>query len=238
MVESTGSSIGAAGPRSVTLLALVVAVPPLLASPLMDALRPELAVRAWLRARGTVRPTDVNVVASHFVLPLEDAVAFVPGMLILWACRRRVNLLTSTSGHAWSDTLKAAAVTILVAASLHVLVDLPSGYIASPEAISRVSTWVKVKDVILNSLVPGIVEEYYYRRIMYGLLRPACGTRLTITITAVAFSACHQLELMPWAFVFGLFSGFVRERSRSVGPTMAIHSIWNGVAYADAWLLI
>lgn len=224
---------------SVALMALLVAVPPIMAAPLMAVFQPDIPVLAWLDAGRLVNRVESPVVAGHIVRPLEDLLAWAPGLLSMWAFgRKRQCQSTLSRTLALRLTLIAACMTVIVAGLLHAVFDLPTGEIARPEVIAKVSLRTKVIDVALNSFGPGILEEYYYREGMYVLLRQTFGARATVAATALAFAACHPVELVPWALVFGLFCGVIRERTKHVGPTMAIHTIWNAVAYADAWLLL
>lgn len=233
------SSAWATEHRSVALVALLVALPPILTAPLMQAVGLDLPVLAWLDANEVVSRTEAPVVAGHIVRPLEDFIAWAPGLVALWAYRRRSSWRSDP--HPPSPILSTAVagcLTLLVAGVLHVLFDLPTGEIARPEVIARVSMQTRLVDVAVNSFGPGILEEFYYRQAMFLLLRRTFAARYAIPATALAFAACHPLALIPWAFLFGLFCGVVRERYGHVGPTMAIHTLWNGVAYADAWLLL
>lgn len=79
-----------------------------------------------------------------------------------------------------------------------------------------------------------VVEELLYRGLGYGLLAPY-GAGLAIVVTGVLFAASHGLVygFLPLA-AFGLVLGWVRMRTESSYPPMALHSAFNGISLAVA----
>jgi membrane protease YdiL (CAAX protease family) len=87
--------------------------------------------------------------------------------------------------------------------------------------------------VVLAGFVP-IVEELLYRGLGYSLLA-GFGQWPAILIVGVAFAADHGLvRAFPALFVFGCALAWLRSRTDSVYPCIAIHAIFNGAALIAA----
>lgn len=83
-------------------------------------------------------------------------------------------------------------------------------------------------------LITPLAEELIFRGSLYGWLRGKLSASLAILITATLFALYHPLiYLWPTAFVFGLASGWVRERTNSLTPFLIIHML-NSIAMIAA----
>lgn len=81
--------------------------------------------------------------------------------------------------------------------------------------------------VISTVIVPGILEEFAFRGIVLGLLRPF-GDAFAIIASSAVFGILHgNFEQMPFAFLVGLVLGFIRVKSGSVAVPMAVHAANN-----------
>jgi uncharacterized protein len=78
---------------------------------------------------------------------------------------------------------------------------------------------------------PAVIEELYFRYLMFDALRMAMGTHAVVWITAVMFAACHiGVPLsMPVLFVLGLLLGYARWASGGVLLPMFLHFLHNTV---------
>lgn len=84
--------------------------------------------------------------------------------------------------------------------------------------------------VISTAIVPGILEEFAFRGIVTGILKPF-GEGFSIIACASLFALLHgNFEQIAFAFLVGLVLGFVRIRTGSLILCMAIHAINNFVA--------
>lgn len=82
-----------------------------------------------------------------------------------------------------------------------------------------------------------IVEELIYRGLGFALLRPY-GPTLAIVLTGLLFGLTHGLVLgLPVLAAFGVIVGWVRWRTGSSFPGMALHGTFNGVALVAALLV-
>lgn len=84
--------------------------------------------------------------------------------------------------------------------------------------------------VVLVSVMPALFEELAFRGVIQSNLENIFGPREALIIQAALFSVLHLSPLVfPSHFVMGLFFGWIRIRTRSLYPGMAIHAIWNGL---------
>lgn len=75
-----------------------------------------------------------------------------------------------------------------------------------------------------------LVEELMYRGLGFTLLAPY-GTWVAILVTGVLFGAAHGLLIgFPILSLFGILLGWVRSKTESVYPCIAIHAIFNATA--------
>jgi membrane protease YdiL (CAAX protease family) len=90
-----------------------------------------------------------------------------------------------------------------------------------------------VNGVIVCTLVP-FVEEMTFRGIGFYLLR-RFGTWFAIGATGLLFGLSHGLLVsLPVLVVFGCVVAWVRARTDSIFPGMAIHSVFNAIALVVA----
>lgn len=78
------------------------------------------------------------------------------------------------------------------------------------------------------------VEELTYRGLGISLLLP-WGSLPAIGVTGVLFGAAHGLLVaLPVLTIFGIVVGWLRVRTDSVYPGMALHAAFNGIALIAA----
>jgi len=87
-------------------------------------------------------------------------------------------------------------------------------------------------------LVP-IFEEVFFRGLLLGWLRKHLADGSAIAVSAALFGAMHGYPIvLPYAFVSGLFTGWVRVKTGSTLNTMVMHVLNNVVfLFAGLWLL-
>lgn len=75
-----------------------------------------------------------------------------------------------------------------------------------------------------------LAEELVFRGSLFGWLRDRLNPIAAIVITATLFALYHPLVyLWPMAFLFGLGSGWFRQRSGSLTPFLIVHMV-NSIA--------
>ncbi len=86
-----------------------------------------------------------------------------------------------------------------------------------------------VNFVVFAAVAP-VVEELMFRGLGYSLLQPL-GRLTAILWIGVAFGLAHGLlEGLPILIVFGAGLAYVRSRTDSVYPGIAIHAAFNAIA--------
>jgi len=91
------------------------------------------------------------------------------------------------------------------------------------------------------SLAP-LLEEVFFRGMLYPLMRRAFGLATAIVLTAAAFAAIHGAQLgYAWGpilsiFVVGLVFTVTRERTNSVAASFLMHCGYNSALFAALWV--
>jgi sodium transport system permease protein len=85
-------------------------------------------------------------------------------------------------------------------------------------------------------LLAGIAEELLFRGVLFGWLARHLRVWASIVVTAVLFTAEHGYYpvLLPLGLVFGLALGWLRARTGSVLPGVAIHILTDSMLFALA----
>jgi uncharacterized protein len=85
-------------------------------------------------------------------------------------------------------------------------------------------------NAILIVLVAPVVEELLFRGLGYSVLRPF-GRWTAIILVGVAFGLAHGLVYgLPILVLFGIGLAYLRDRTDSVYPGIALHASYNAVA--------
>jgi len=93
---------------------------------------------------------------------------------------------------------------------------------------SRVGAFVAFF-VVVTFLAP-VVEELTYRGLGFALLAPY-GVTVAILLTGVLFGLAHGLLIaLPVLTFFGIAVAWLRARTDSIYPPIALHSLFNGTA--------
>ena len=80
--------------------------------------------------------------------------------------------------------------------------------------------------VIVAGVAP-VVEEVTFRGLGFRLLE-RFGQPIAIGVSAFAFALAHGLvEAFPVIFAFGLGLGYLRSRTQSIYPCIALHAVFN-----------
>ncbi len=84
--------------------------------------------------------------------------------------------------------------------------------------------------VLASAFLPALVEEFAFRGVVMGLLRPF-GDGFAIVVSAVLFGLMHgNLVQAPFAVVVGLGLGYITVAARSMWPAIAAHFLNNLLA--------
>ncbi len=86
--------------------------------------------------------------------------------------------------------------------------------------------------LVTMALVPAVFEELCFRGFLFGALRTKLADDRTVIASAVLFGLFHEV-LIPGRLLvstlLGLILGWVRLRTRSILPCVALHATYNGV---------
>ena len=86
------------------------------------------------------------------------------------------------------------------------------------------------------AILPAIAEEFAFRGVVFRLLRPY-GKTLAIFGSAFVFGLMHgNVVQIPFAFVIGLFFGYVVAETESILPVMAMHFLNNGFSVLQEFM--
>jgi membrane protease YdiL (CAAX protease family) len=192
-----------------------------------------LALLAYAaRAGGGKPPKDAAYLYSTAASGLVQYAIIL--LVVLAITRPEWSLLALRRPTGWSRTLGAMVFVFLAVYAASAVVSAfgdpgreqgltPAGWDSSRAVPFAVNFFVFVA-------VAPFVEELTFRGLGYSLLEPL-GRLTAVLWVGVAFGLAHGLlEGLPILIVFGCGLAWLRERSGSVYPGMAVHATFNAVA--------
>jgi len=138
----------------------------------------------------------------------------------------------------WPTAWKVAGGALAATYAASIMEEIVLGHGAREQAVPQFWDPTRADAFVANAIaialfVP-VVEEMACRGLGFRLLE-AYGQRVAIVGSAVAFALAHGAVIdLPWVLVTGLGLGYVRSRSGSLYPCIALHTIVNGVAVVAA----
>lgn len=89
---------------------------------------------------------------------------------------------------------------------------------------------------IATAVTPAIVEEFAMRGILLTALRKY-GDAFAILISSVIFGLMHgNFEQIPFAFMLGIYLGFITVKTSSILPAMLLHFLNNALSVVMGYL--
>ena len=89
--------------------------------------------------------------------------------------------------------------------------------------------------IVIAGVAP-LVEEVTFRGLGYSLLSPRIGMWASVALTGALFAASHGLiRALPELIVLGCALAWLRARTESVLPGIAVHAAFNSVALASVF---
>jgi membrane protease YdiL (CAAX protease family) len=134
----------------------------------------------------------------------------------------------------WPAAVRIAGAALAATYATSFALEIVLGHGAREQAVPQFWDPTRADAFIANALaialfVP-IVEEAACRGLGFRLLE-SFGQPVAIVGSAVAFALAHGAVIdLPWVLVTGLGLGFLRSRSGSLYPCVALHAVVNGVA--------
>jgi membrane protease YdiL (CAAX protease family) len=100
----------------------------------------------------------------------------------------------------------------------------------TPDAWDSSKAGAYAANFVAVALVGPIVEELVYRGAGFTFFA-GFGNAVAVGVTAVAFGLGHGLLLaLPALVFFGLVTGVLRARTRSVYPSTIVHCVFNATS--------
>jgi membrane protease YdiL (CAAX protease family) len=161
-------------------------------------------------------------------------------LIILWIVRgpSRRDLLALRSPASW---WRAGGLSLAVIVAIYVLTVSTEPFLrAGEEQGLTPSSWdpdragAYAVNFAVIALVAPVVEELMYRGAGYSLLVPF-GQAVAIAVVGLTFGLVHGLvSALLVLTVFGAALAWLRARTGSVYPCIAVHSLFNSVALVVA----
>ena len=108
-----------------------------------------------------------------------------------------------------------------------------SAYNEASAALSDTSIWAFLATVIAAPLA----EEIIFRGLIQSRLSRVMPGWLAVVISALLFGLCHgQAVWIAYAFLLGLFFGWIALRSKSILPTIIAHVVFNAIGHFSVYL--
>ncbi len=78
------------------------------------------------------------------------------------------------------------------------------------------------------AFIPAIFEELAFRGLLQGRTSALFGNKMGVFIASITFGLAHGLSLgLPFHVGVGLYLGWLKLRSGSLYPSMALHFAYN-----------
>jgi membrane protease YdiL (CAAX protease family) len=187
-------------------------------------------------------------------LPLGVGALIVEGLFLiaLVPLRRRYGVHRADIGLRLSSGPRAVGLVIVALIATAVLSGIylaavhPSRPAGSFEGLGRHSAVVIAIACFASIIAAPFAEEIFFRGLLYGGLRNRLPVVPAALIVAVVFGLGHtQYPLLerPVMAIFGFIACLLYERTRSLLPSMGLHSLHNALAVtvalsAPAWLVL
>jgi CAAX protease family protein len=141
----------------------------------------------------------------------------------------------------WLATWAAFVVIYMAGSSVQIVEEIGKAVLKIGSLYGRLeeaSPGLITLAIIQPVFITPLAEELLFRGSLYGWLRRKLSANLTILITSILFALYHPLiYLWPVVFVFGLTSGWVRERTNSLTPFVIMHMLDSVFLIAAAYFI-
>ena len=98
------------------------------------------------------------------------------------------------------------------------------GYKSNPgSTITEYPIWLLLLNLVLTAVLPAICEETVHRGMIFNT-KMGKNYKWSILITSLLFGLLHMnIDQFFYAFIIGLFLGYITMNTRSIYPAMIIH---------------
>lgn len=123
-----------------------------------------------------------------------------------------------------------ALLVVLLAKFLNPLI----GYepLSYHEIYQRFTPNMYIWGLLFVSVVPGFIEEFLFRGILFNHLLKLTSARSAILITAILFAFLHfAFFSLLWLSLIGLYLGYLRHRYQTIWYCIFFHTLYNGSVF-------
>lgn len=181
---------------------------------------------------------------TRVVVGSQAAAYFVVVLFMLWLVRSRTEESFSRAIR-WNWPGNRALAYLVSGSALAIVVETLSRYLPIPKSIPMDQYFNDTASAYLMAafgmtLAP-LVEELFFRGMLYPVIRRAWGLTLALVLTAAAFAAIHGAQLgYAWGpilsiFIVGLTFTTVRARTASVARSFLMHVGYNTTLFTLLW---
>lgn len=104
---------------------------------------------------------------------------------------------------------------------------------------SSLRTSMPVLDVLSVVCIGPVIEELLFRGLIYDALCAILPAGLAVLFQGILFGSVHGTAIwMIYAGLVGCLIGYVRKRTGSLWPGIAMHIAYNGSSYPISWLAV
>jgi membrane protease YdiL (CAAX protease family) len=213
-------------------------VMPLLLAPLLQSVLSPLATQPALQQGLLVMGLYLGLMAVPLILlwgQLRPHGAAPAGGWLQWHWLP----LGSALRRAVAQMLMVLPVVALVGWLLERLVGDPGGSNPLLELVLTSANPLALLCFAVTAVVLApLFEETLFRGVLLPVLAQRWGGVAAVTISALVFGIAHlSLGELPPLFVLGLGLGWLRLQSGRLGASVLMHSLWNGLTFANLLLL-
>lgn len=197
----------------------------------------ELKLVGWLYGTLLLASLVVGWVGRNDTTPWSDVGGGIAEVVIVFAFvalrHRDIVPLLGLPQVGWRSALKLLFLSLAFMALMELyfyLIGKAGVEIIEITEPYQAAGWSVGVMLLVNSLIPAVTEELAFRGIIQSTFERIVGMREAMLIQAALFSVVHLLPMMfPSHFLMGLLFGYLRLRTRSLYPGMALHAAWNAL---------
>jgi membrane protease YdiL (CAAX protease family) len=196
--------------------------------------------------RGAVSVAELTgnaVVVRAFLA--GQAVAYLVVLLCMFLLVRSRSGASFAPAIQWNWPGRASVAFFVSGILLALAVDGLSRYLPLPKSLPIEDMFNNTANAYLMAVfgltMAPLLEELFFRGLLYPVLRRRMGIAVAVLLTAVGFAAIHSVQLgYAWApilsiFVVGVVFTVVRQRWSSVGASFLMHCGYNFTLFSLLW---
>jgi uncharacterized protein len=194
-----------------------------------------LTALAYAGRLGDSEPPEDIAYQYRYAIAAAVQYAVMLGILLLIARGLPVReLFALRRPRSWWHALGFSAITLvaiwIVSAALSPFLDATEEQGLVPDEWDSSRAGAFAAFFVVVAFVAPAVEELTYRGLGFSLLAPY-GTIVAILVSGVLFGLAHGLLVaLPVLTFFGIAIGWLRARTDSIYPPMALHAAFNATA--------